>query len=107
MNRSKVVALDSYGQDPLAVSLLDTLMSIKNTIPHKVGLDEEGNPQLIAYDRYGTVELYFLVLMFNGLGNSFDLVKGMELKLPEPNEVRAILNLKSKSKITLNNRVSI
>lgn len=97
-SRRKILTFDKFGQDPLSSNVLDKLLAIRNTITFTVTKREEANPQLIAFELYGDVELHWLVLYFNGLGYSFDLVSGMEIQLPNASNVSQIIYAETKNK---------
>lgn len=90
--RSLSIATDSFGIDPLRDSVLNQLDSIRNYTDHIVKENESGNPQIISFNYYGTTDLYFVVLAYNGLGNSMALSAGESLKIPDRASVLALFS---------------
>lgn len=108
MDRSKFVVEDAYGVDPLADDLVEKLLEITTYIEHTVALHEESNPQLIAYRYYNSVELYFVILYYNGIGNSFALERGTLLRIPRLTEIQRILSDKKyTNKLNVNTTMEI
>lgn len=91
MDRSNFVVQDKYGVDPLADDLIDKILAISSYSEHTVTPSEESNPQLLADTYYSNVELYFIILYYNGIGNSFALARGAQIKIPSRNEVFRLL----------------
>lgn len=98
MTRRSFVAFDSHGVDPLGDDAIDAIMSIREYTSHVVTGAEEANPQLIAYDYYGTVELYFIVLYYNGFGLNYELERDMRIKIPLNAAVQSALATKKAAK---------
>lgn len=96
MTRRQILTFDAFGQDPLSKSTLDKLLAIRNYTAFTVTKREEANPQLIAYETYGSVEFHWLVLYFNGIGYNFDLHSGKTIYLPNPADVKQILASESR-----------
>lgn len=92
MSRRQLLAFDEHGQDPLGSFVLDEILNIRNYTEVVVGKQYDSNPQLMAYEEYNDVELYIILLAYNGLGNSFEFVEGMRIRKPNTSEVRAILD---------------
>lgn len=92
MTRRLVLNFDEYGQDPLGNSKLDRILEIQRSERFTIEEKYNGNPQLLAYERYGSVELYYILLHYNGLGNNFEFTTGLTIYIPDPTSVRLILN---------------
>lgn len=107
MTRRSFVSIDSFGVDPLGDDVIDAIMSIRNYTSHVVSGAEEANPQLIAYDYYGTVELYFVVLYYNGLGLNYELERDMRIKIPQNAAVQAALATKRAASAVTSTRLEI
>lgn len=83
---------DEYGIDPLSKDLLDEILSIQEYATVIIDAKYVSNPQLLSYDRLGDVELYYIILMYNGIGNSFKLDRGMKILIPNAERVKEILS---------------
>lgn len=92
MTRRLVLNFDEYGQDPLGNQKLDKILEIQRAERFTIEEKYNGNPQLLAYERYGSAELYFILLHYNGLGNNFEFTTGLTIYIPDPTSVRLILN---------------
>lgn len=92
MDKSNSVTTDEFGPDPLAQTKLDEICAIQEYFPIVLDVKYLGNPQLLAYDVFGNVELYFVILLYNGITNSFRLERGTTLNIPDPNRVKEILS---------------
>jgi hypothetical protein len=92
MSKVKTVVVDEYGPDPLALTLLDEICAIDLAFPIEIDATYLSNPQLLAYDTLGDVELYFVILIYNGLCDSFQVSRGQKLNIPDPNQVKEILS---------------
>lgn len=90
---------DEYGIDPLSKDLLDEILAIQEYATVIIDAKYVSNPQLLAYDRYGDVELYYVILMYNGIGNSFKLDRGMKILVPSFERVKEILSRRVKSTV--------
>lgn len=106
MSRRYVLNFDEYGQDPLGNSKLDRILEIQKTERFTIEEKYNGNPQLLAYERYGSTDLYFVILLYNGIGNNFEFTTGLTVFIPDPTSVRLILN--SSEELTLSDeRITI
>ena len=92
---------DSLGLDPLKNLMYQQLDSVTRTVEHTVKPGEEGNPQLIAYDYYGTVELYPLILAYNGIVDAQSLYSGQVIEIPDSSQVLAQLKKNSSVEVTI------
>lgn len=106
MDKSNSVSSDEFGPDPLAQTKLDEICAIPNYYPVTIDAKYLGNPQLLAFDAYGNVELYFVILLYNGITNSFRLDRGMTVNVPDPNAVKEILS-KTTKKVGAAKRMTI
>lgn len=92
MSRRLILNFDEHGQDPLGNSKLDRLLEIQKVERFTIEEKYNGNPQLLAYERYGSVDLYYVLLHYNGMGNNFEFTTGLTIYIPDPTSVRMILN---------------
>lgn len=96
--RRSIMVFDSDGADPIASDNLHLIMEIQDYDDHLVTSSDALNPWLISEDSYGTVELFFVILYYNGLIHATELVEGLEIKIPTATQVRKVLNNKRKAK---------
>lgn len=92
MTRRSALAFDEFGQDPIATDIIDRILAISDSSPFTVTAKYSGNPQLLAHDRLGSVELYWVLLFYNGIGDSFAFVEGTKIQIPNAATVKLILN---------------
>lgn len=102
-NISTYAVSDRYGNDPLKHKLLSQLDSITSYIEHTVRQSEESNPQLIAFDYFGDVEMFFVILAYNGICDGMSIEPGQRIRIPEPSQVTALVKRTNAStnKVTL------
>lgn len=91
MSRSLIFDRDEHGQDPLSNTKLDRILALPSLRELEIDSATEANPQLIAYREYGSPEYYWVILYYNGIGYSFDLVAGMIIQLPSASAIRQII----------------
>ncbi len=96
--RRSIMVFDADGADPIASNNLQAIMDIKDYADHLVTSSDALNPWLISEDEYGTVELFFVILYYNGLVHAKELVEGTSIKIPTATQVRKVLNNKRKIK---------
>jgi hypothetical protein len=99
-----ILGIDQHGLDPFKNDLMDEIFNITECDTVTVGAKYVSNPQLMSYDYLGNVELYFIILMYNGLGNSFKLERDMTILVPKVERVKEILSRRTVAKIQ---RISI
>ncbi len=76
------VIFDSYGIDPILDTLVPEILKIQTYTFHTVVQDERGAPDLISLREYGTDELWWMMLAYNGIGSYKDIVEGTVLMIP-------------------------
>lgn len=81
--RFYAVTSDVYGIDPLLDKVVPELMKISVYSTHEVTQDERGAPDLISLREYGTDELWWIVMQYNGIGSYKRIVEGITLKIPQ------------------------
>jgi hypothetical protein len=86
------VVSDIYGIDPLKDSLVPEILKIKTFTNHAVSQEERGAPDLISYNEYGTEELWWFILTYNGIGSFRNIVEGMTLKIPDYSAIISIVS---------------
>lgn len=81
--RFYAVTSDRFGVDPLLDKVVPEIMKIRSYTVHEVKQDERGAPDLISLRNYGTDELWWILMAYNGIGNYKTLVEGVALKIPD------------------------
>ena len=74
---------DRHGVDPLLDRTIPLLKNISRYSIHVVTQDERAAPDLISLREYGTEELWWMLLAYNGIGHYKSLVEGLNLKVPD------------------------
>lgn len=98
---SKIAVFDSLGYDPLQDAILSKLSKITKFTRHVVKLEEEGNPQLIAYDYYNDVDLYYVILAFNGVPDGLSIKSGDVLMIPTLDQVKSIVKENAPKRVSI------
>lgn len=93
--RASSVVSDEYGVDPLLDRTVSNLSSIGVYVNHTVKPDERGAPDLIAFREYGTEDLWWVILAYNGIGSYTSITEGLILKVPDLASVTATLTRNS------------
>lgn len=96
--RRSIMVFDSDGADPIASTNLQLILAIEDYKEHTVTSSDALNPWLISEDEFGTVELFFVILYYNGLIHAKELTEGLVIKIPTATQVRKVLNNKRKVK---------
>ena len=81
--RSYGVVGDQYGIDPLRDKMVPYVLGLKSFHYHEVQQDERGAPDLIAKREYGSEDLWWYILVYNGIALYKHVVEGVMLKIPE------------------------
>lgn len=76
--------------DPLDSLLLD-LRKLPRWRTHWITERDEGRPSLTAYDIYGTPDLFWVPIEYNGLITHLLYRAGTKIELPSPNDLRIYL----------------
>ncbi len=77
------VVTDEYGIDPLLDRTIPHLKTISRYTLHLVTQDERAAPDLISLREYGTDELWWMMMAYNGVGHYKTIVEGVTLKIPD------------------------
>lgn len=77
------VVSDVYGIDPLLDRTIPRLREITRYSVHVVTQDERAAPDLICLREYGTDEVWWMLLAYNGIGHYRNIVEGLTLKIPD------------------------
>jgi hypothetical protein len=81
--RSYGIVTDRYGIDPLLDKVVPSIQNITTYTTYVVQQDERGSPDLISYRNYGSQDLWWHILVYNGIALYKDIVEGMVLRIPE------------------------
>lgn len=92
VNRINHVFVDELGMDPLRDTSFDAIMSVQRYTTFTVTKEYENNAARISYLFYSTVNLWYAVLYYNKLADNWAIVEGMELRIPNQNELTSALN---------------
>jgi hypothetical protein len=68
-------------------------MSGQITKTHIVQAHEEGRPELISFNEYGTTELWWIILQVNGINSAMDVTPGQNLSIPSVVQVESYFQL--------------
>ena len=90
---------DEYGNDPLNHEVLKQLHKVTQDVPHSVTIEEQANPQLIAYDYYKDIEMFYVILAYNGIPNGLSIKAGDSLRIPVYAQITNLVRKKNKSVI--------
>jgi hypothetical protein len=77
------VVSDDYGIDPLLDTLVPEILKITNYSTHEINQHERGAPDLISLNEYGTDQLWWFIMVYNGIGSHRDITEGKNLKIPD------------------------
>jgi len=77
------VTPDEHGIDPLLDKIVPHLKTLSKYSVHPVTQDERGAPDLISLREYGTDELWWMLMAYNGIGHYKNIVEGVMLKIPD------------------------
>lgn len=73
---------------------INQFLSTKSFRQHQVTSIEEGRLDLISYNEYGTVELWWLIGMINGIVDPFvDVTVGLLLNIPAITDIESYLQV--------------
>lgn len=101
--RSDNIAVDSYGIDPLLDIGFNAVNAVVRYSNYMVNSGEEGRPELISYKVYKTVDLWWVILSYNGITDVRFLTQGVTLRIPDLTELTLALN---KGRTSLNSSIS-
>lgn len=79
--------IDEYGIDPLQDRGFAALQKVYSYTVHTVSKDQAGRPDLISFYYYKTTDLWWAIMVFNGITDPRDLVEGNQLKIPEYQQI--------------------
>lgn len=89
--RQHSVVFDKFGIDPLKDKVALNIDSITEYDLVTVSEDLEHRADLISALRYDRSDLDFVILEFNDLGHESELVRGLDIKIPNLSQVLQVL----------------
>lgn len=97
--RHTSVVFDKYGIDPLKDKLALNIHHINRYDLITVSEDLEHRADLISALQYDRSDLDFIILEYNDLGHESEIVKGMDLKLPDLTQALYVIALTKKPSV--------
>lgn len=91
MERAAHIVVDELGIDPLRDKSWEAIQKITAYKEHIVDQSEENNLPLIANREYRDYRLWWIILAYNGIADSFSVKSGQVLKIPNQNSVTSVL----------------
>lgn len=92
LSREANTAFDEYGIDPLQDRGLIAMQRVLNYRKHTVTTQQAGRPDLISFEFYKTVDLWWAILAYNGIADVRNLVEGTSIKIPEYSDIISALS---------------
>lgn len=105
--REHSVVFDRYGIDPLKDKLALSLDLITDFSYVTVSEDLEHRADLISALQYDRSDLDYVILEFNDLGHESELVKGLDIKIPNLRQVLQIISRNKKTTPSINLEANI
>lgn len=90
--RAYSVTIDKYGIDALRDRALPLILAIPTYKNFEIKQHYRGRPDLIANDTYGNVNLWWVIMAYNGICSFREIVEGNGLKIPTSTLVSRILS---------------
>ena len=101
--RISYAKVDELGLDPLRDPSFEAIQSVKGFTYYVIKESEEFNVPLIASNVYGNENYWWIIQIYNSIGDAFSLKKGTKIKIPYFGEVMTLLNdtMKNSSTTTI------
>lgn len=99
MQRLPHITVDEFGIDPLRDTALELLDEITDYRSIELEQMYVNNAPLLSYDEYGTVDAWWIILAFNGIGRMYELSVGLTVKIPSHAQVISILSKSAENKV--------
>jgi hypothetical protein len=78
------LVIDEYGIDPLASPVFDLISNVEAYTLHELTPEQVGNAPLLAYQVYGSEDLWWIILAYNAiLDPEQELIPGKILRIPD------------------------
>lgn len=91
LTRAEHVVVDQLGMDPLRDKSYENIRSIQDWTHYTVSDSDKFNAPLISYNLYDTPDLWWAILVYNGIPDMFALVPGLRLRIPNQNAIISAL----------------
>ena len=85
--QSEFVRVDTFGIDPLLDLSYEAIEGVTSYRMHVVTASEQFNPALISFNTYRTANWWRAILVYNGLVDTWEVIAGNKLKIPDINEM--------------------
>lgn len=86
------VVVDNLGMDPLRDKSIERIQKIESWSHYTVTDAEQFNAPLIAFNVYDNEELWWAILVYNGMPDTFTLKSGTRLRVPDLNSLLSALS---------------
>lgn len=91
-HRRTFMVVDELGVDPLRDRSIDAILSVERWIYFEVDQSTEFNLPLIADRVYSEPDWWWVILIYNGLTDAFQVKRGTRLKMPAAPDVTSALS---------------
>lgn len=82
LKRENSVVVDIHGIDPLLDKAYPNILKVEDFEYHQISEEEEERPDLISYRNFGSVDYWWVLLVYNKMTRVENLKKGLIIKIP-------------------------
>lgn len=90
--RASHAVVDGLGMDPLRDKSYELVHSIEDWTYYTVSDSDQYNMPLIAHRMYGNPDLWWVIMVYNGIADVFTVESGMRLRVPHVSAVVSALS---------------
>lgn len=90
--RRTFAVIDELGVDPLRDKSIDAILNVQNFEWFQVDQSNEFNLPLIADLHYADADLWWIILIYNGIPDAFYVTRGTRLRMPNMAELTSLLS---------------
>jgi len=90
--RASHAVVDGIGMDPLRDKSYELIQAIQDFRYYVVNDADQHNAPLIAHRMYGNPDLWWVILVYNGIADAFTMDSGTRLRVPNINAVVSALS---------------
>jgi hypothetical protein len=90
--RENLAVFDDFGPDPLRDNGLNAVQNVSTFLNHIVTYQQAARPELISFEAYQTVNLWWAIMAYNGITEVREIVEGSAIKIPDYAELVAALS---------------
>jgi hypothetical protein len=90
--RRTFMVVDELGVDPLRDRSIDAILSVTRWVWFEVDQTTEFNLPLIADKVYSEPDWWWIILIYNGLTDAFQVKRGIRLKVPAAPDITSALS---------------